>query len=107
MIIQFITLYNIIKHVPDDLDGDTRLVLINAVYFKGNWKQKFDPELTEPMPFHVDENTTKQVPTMYRKGHYNFGHIPEFEATYVELPYEVSIFYSESLMFIFLILVDF
>ncbi|XP_074098985.1 iris-like isoform X2 [Cotesia typhae] len=95
---------NRIKDVikSDDLDGDTRLVLINAVYFKGNWKQKFDPELTEPMPFHVDENTTKQVPMMFRKGYYNFGHIPEFEATYVELPYESTDSSDSISMFIIL-----
>ncbi|CAG5093853.1 Similar to SERPINI1: Neuroserpin (Gallus gallus) [Cotesia congregata] len=62
----------------------------------------FDPELTEPMPFYVDENTTKQVPMMYRKAHYNFGHIPEFEATYVELPYESTDSSDSISMFIIL-----
>jgi len=38
----------------DAIDGLSRLVMINAVYFKGLWKNQFNPEDTETQPFHVD-----------------------------------------------------
>jgi len=33
------------------LNGDTRLVLTNAIYFKGTWKTTFDPKSTHEAPF--------------------------------------------------------
>jgi serpin B len=34
-----------------DIETDTRLTLVNAVYFKGLWANPFQPELTMPAPF--------------------------------------------------------
>ncbi|XP_057318332.1 uncharacterized protein LOC130663229 [Microplitis mediator] len=80
---------NRIKDViqPSDLD-QAALVLINAVYFKGNWYWKFNPESTKPKPFHVDDKTTKDVDMMHQKNSFNYGSLPELDAIYVELPYE-------------------
>ncbi|XP_011175225.1 serine protease inhibitor 3/4 isoform X6 [Solenopsis invicta] len=70
-----------------DLSADTALVLANAVYFKGKWAHEFDPKSTTDRPFHIDANTVKDVPTMYRKGNYKFVELPEFDAKCIELPY--------------------
>lgn len=77
---------------PDDLSADTALVLVNAVYFKGNWADKFNPNETKPRPFHVDATTTKDVPTMHRFGKYRYGELPELKAKFVELPYKVCFY---------------
>jgi serpin B len=45
-----------------------RLVLANAVYFKGAWKDPFDPKLTLPRDFTQTDGTKSQVPTMRREG---------------------------------------
>ncbi|NXK52210.1 SPB6 protein, partial [Chauna torquata] len=37
------------------LDSMTRLVLVNAIYFKGNWEKKFDKERTKEMPFKINK----------------------------------------------------
>ncbi|KAG7209629.1 hypothetical protein KM043_011279 [Ampulex compressa] len=72
----------------DDLTPDTAMVLANAVYFKGRWKNKFNSNLTTDMPFHIDAQTTKNVPTMHRNGHYRYADLLELDAKLIELPYE-------------------
>ena len=67
------------------------MVLLNAVYFKGLWKHKFNKESTENKPFHVNKTTTIQVPTMKIKKKFYFQELPEVDAQWVALPYEVGI----------------
>lgn len=71
------------------LDPDTLLILVNAVYFKGQWENKFDPSVTEERPFHINETDTKMVPTMFIKNTFLFGEVSQLDATLVELPYQV------------------
>ncbi|XP_020290169.1 serine protease inhibitor 3/4-like isoform X4 [Pseudomyrmex gracilis] len=71
----------------EDVDPTTALVLANAVYFKGKWQNEFDPKATHDRPFHVDVNTVKNVPTMFRKGNYKYADLPDFDAKCIELPY--------------------
>lgn len=50
---------------PDDIEGSlTRLVLVNAVYFKGLWKSRFRPENTKKRPFYGADGKTYQVPML-------------------------------------------
>ncbi|XP_015122619.1 leukocyte elastase inhibitor isoform X2 [Diachasma alloeum] len=72
----------------DDFDNDTGLVLVNAVYFKGNWLQKFDANLTTSKKFTLEDGTTKKVPTMNAYRDYRFGVLEDLGARFVELPYE-------------------
>lgn len=48
---------------PGSVDSLTRLVLINALYFKGNWATKFDAEATRQRPFRL--NTVWEYPDLY------------------------------------------
>ncbi len=41
------------------IDSDTRLVLTNAIFFKGKWKQEFDKKFTQEQPFFLEDG--KQV----------------------------------------------
>ncbi|GJY13725.1 serine protease inhibitor family protein [Tanacetum coccineum] len=47
----------------------TRLILANAVYFKGSWTEKFDPSMTKDSDFHLFDGSTVEVPfmTSYRE----------------------------------------
>uniref|UniRef100_A0A8C9G4R7 Leukocyte elastase inhibitor n=1 Tax=Pavo cristatus TaxID=9049 RepID=A0A8C9G4R7_PAVCR len=65
----------------------TRLVLVNAIYFKGNWEEKFDKECTKEMPFKINKNETKPVQMMFRKGKYNMTYIGDLETKILEIPY--------------------
>jgi serpin B len=49
---------------PTDLTSTTRLVLVNAIYFKGAWETAFDPSQTSPRPFTLSDGTAVTTPTM-------------------------------------------
>ena len=46
----------------------TRVVLANAIYFKGKWERPFDQQDTRPHAFHLAGGGEKQVPTMWQHG---------------------------------------
>lgn len=68
------------------LDSLTRLVLVNAIYFKGDWASPFDAEATHDAPFHLTEEKSVQVPMMSQKADFAFAETDDFEA--LELAYE-------------------
>ncbi len=49
---------------PEDVDGDTLAMILNAIYFKGAWEVPFDPEDTRPRDFDTG-NGTVQADTMH------------------------------------------
>jgi serpin B len=49
---------------PDMLGEDTRLVLTNAIYFKGDWAAKFKKGDTREGPFHVSAAKQVKAPLM-------------------------------------------
>ena len=53
---------------PGTLSALTRLVLTNAIYFKGNWATQFDKEQTQEEPFWPNPEKKVMVPMMHRKG---------------------------------------
>nr|CAD7427469.1 unnamed protein product [Timema monikensis] len=73
---------------PDMLDSLTRLVMVNAVYFKGNWQDQFKPEMTTTEPFYVSAEVKKDVRMMHLKKHFRYSEVDELEAQVLELPYE-------------------
>lgn len=75
---------------PSLLDGLTRMVLVNAIYFKGNWAKQFNKERTEKADFWTSETDKKQVDMMYVKDHFKYGHVEELDAAVIELPYANS-----------------
>ncbi|XP_010153921.1 PREDICTED: leukocyte elastase inhibitor-like [Eurypyga helias] len=70
------------------VDNMTRLVLVNAIYFKGNWAEKFKEANTTDMPFRLNKNESKTVKMMYQKKKFRFGYIPEVKMRVLELPYD-------------------
>ncbi|XP_062584800.1 leukocyte elastase inhibitor-like [Saccostrea cucullata] len=69
------------------LDELTFMVLVNAIYFRGNWNRKFQSKLTQVMEF---RNTKEKVNTdmMYQKASFNFCHLPDLTLSALELPYQ-------------------
>ena len=67
------------------LDSMTRLVLVNAIYFKGVWADQFDPALTSQAPFFTAPDVQVQVPMMTRKQ--DFRYAEDGDVQILELPY--------------------
>jgi serpin B len=60
--------------IPDGgVNATTRLVLTNAVYFKGKWVDAFKADATKPAPFFLSAGDQVDVPMMYQKEHHEFG----------------------------------
>ena len=59
---------------PDALSSDSRLVLVNTVYFKAEWYDVFDEENTKDMNFHSSISETQSVSMMHQEGEFDFYH---------------------------------
>ncbi|TWW58299.1 leukocyte elastase inhibitor [Takifugu flavidus] len=80
---------------PGTVSTMTRLALVNAIYFKGNWMNRFDEANTKEMPFKVNQNESKPVQMMYQMKKLPYNYIPEHGVQILELPYveeELSMF---------------
>jgi len=70
---------------PGVLDSLTRLVLTNAIYFKGNWATQFKKERTADAPFHVTPEKTVDVPMMRQTE--KFGYTETGDMQILDMPY--------------------
>src|ERR1019366_5177391 len=67
------------------LDESTRLVLANAIYFKGAWAEPFPKEETSPQPFYLTTGGQTDVALMHHLDTVRYVGNDSFQA--VELPY--------------------
>jgi serpin B len=68
------------------LDRTTRLVLTNAIYFKGDWASRFDKRATFDQKFTTGTGQAVQVPMMHQTGKYGYLDADTFQA--LEMPYQ-------------------
>src|SRR5207249_12159994 len=64
----------------------TRLVLANAIYFKGVWARQFEKTGTSNQPFHVSTARHVEVPLMHHFDEVRYMEDSDFQAA--ELPYK-------------------
>lgn len=70
---------------PGVLNSMTRLVLVSAIYFKGNWDSQFKKNSTSEASFKITADKTVKVPMMYQKQ--TFGYYADKELQVLEMPY--------------------
>ena len=68
------------------IDGDTRLVLTNAIYFKADWKYQFDKKFTVDQPFTTGSGKQTKLPLMNLEK--EFAYAEDEQAQVLELPYK-------------------
>ncbi|MCC5638255.1 serpin family protein [Nostoc sp. CHAB 5844] len=74
-----------INKIVDKIEPNQVLFLINAIYFKGQWSEKFDKNQTAEYPFYNASGQQKQHPMMSQEGEYKYYENEQFQA--VSLPY--------------------
>jgi serine protease inhibitor len=75
----------LIPEIIDQIPGNAVMYLINAVYFKGQWKYQFETKNTVQKPFFIAGGSEIQVPTMTQHASFQYFKGTGFEA--IELPY--------------------
>ncbi len=88
---------NKIPTIVDSISPEDALYLINAIYFKGIWTNKFDPNSTTEQPFYTEPNTSQPKKMMSQTGDYRYYGNEQFQA--LRLPYGKK---KELSMYIFL-----
>ncbi|KAI4872950.1 hypothetical protein NFI96_023632 [Prochilodus magdalenae] len=69
------------------IDSTAVLVLVNTIYFKGQWKNKFDKNHVSSLDFHVSKSRKCSVHMMYKEAKHKYGKFPEDKVKVLELPY--------------------
>nr|XP_031302656.1 serpin B4-like [Camelus dromedarius] len=70
------------------LDSSTALVLVNAIYFKGQWHRKFKEENTVEEEFWLNKDRSKSVQMMKETNDFNFTSLEDMQVKILEIPYK-------------------
>jgi serine protease inhibitor len=74
-----------ISKVIDRIDPADLALLLNAVYFKGQWTHKFDEAQTRQRDFMLASGSVKQVPRMAQSGRFDYFQTPQMQT--IRLPF--------------------
>jgi len=86
----------LIPSVIDKVDPAIFAYLLNAIYFKGTWADKFNERATEDRPFHRADGSEKQVKMMEQERKFYYSANDDFKM--VRLPYGNSSFQMIALL---------
>ena len=75
-----------IEKIIQELNYNDVMVLLNAIYFKGNWEEQFSEDSTQEMPFYLANGTQKKHPIMFQSSEHLYYENEYFQA--VSLPYK-------------------
>jgi serpin B len=79
-----------IPSIIDSIDPDLVMFLINAIYFNGSWRTKFDASLTTDAQFQPSTGAAQPVKLMHRNDKMLYAETGTYQA--VDLPYGDSAF---------------
>lgn len=74
-----------IEKIIEKVNPEDIMYLLNAIYFNGEWKYRFDPKETTDMPFTKEDNQVVQVPTMSIENQFKYFSHQNFQM--LEMPY--------------------
>lgn len=66
-----------IPELLKELSPEAAAVLVNAIYFKGEWSMKFDKEKTKEVDFSAADGTKSKVQMMERKDEYRYAQLDD------------------------------
>jgi serine protease inhibitor len=71
--------------IDPPINPETVLFLINAIYFKGEWSDPFDPDMTGNRDFNLPDGSVKEIPVMIKNDDFRYLETDDFQA--VSMPY--------------------
>lgn len=82
------TVHNITNILsPHDLNPNTSIVALSAIYFHGNWEHSFDKNKSAEIDFHVSKDKSVKVVAMHGMGVYKYLESKSLNAKILQLPY--------------------
>lgn len=75
---------------PTDVASDTKMVLANAIYFKGIWEEQFNARFTSKAAFWTSGHASNEVDTMFGRKNCKNGYFPDKNLEAIELPFKDS-----------------
>ncbi len=75
----------LIPKVIEEIDPNTILLLMNAIYFKGDWSTPFEANQTESLPFYKADETQENQAIMHHYDKWRYGEVDGTQV--VSLPY--------------------
>ncbi|KAM6167525.1 serpin B11 [Erethizon dorsatum] len=69
------------------IDPSSVMVLVNAIYFKGQWQNKFQESETVKSPFQLSEGKSVTVDMMHQTGTFKLAFIKNPQMQVLEMPY--------------------
>ncbi len=82
----------LIKEMVDEIPPNAVMYLVNAIYFKGDWKYRFDPNKTQKAPFYISPSTEVEVDMMQLEAAATFRFHAGNNFSYFEIPYSTGQF---------------
>ncbi|XP_053557931.1 heparin cofactor 2 [Bombina bombina] len=77
----------LVKEAIPNVDSSLLMLLVNCIYFKGTWENKFPVEFTQNMNFRLNEKELVKVPMMKTKGNFLVAADHELDCGVLQLPY--------------------
>ena len=74
-----------IDKIIDQVNPEDIMYILNAIYFNGEWKYRFDAKQTSNQSFTKEDNSVIQVPVMTIENQFNYYSASSFEM--LEMPY--------------------
>ncbi|XP_071398359.1 protein Z-dependent protease inhibitor [Centroberyx affinis] len=82
---------NKVPEMITSLDALTKLMLINTIFFQGEWQMPFNPNYTENAPFYIDNYNTVPVPMMFKEDRFYMMEDIHLGANVLRLPYQEGV----------------
>ena len=83
----FLKTHGKILQIVDQLDPLTKMILLNAIYFKGTWKKEFKPEKTQKKYFYNFGDQTKPVQVNMMNLETKFNYYSDEKVQVIEIPF--------------------
>jgi len=81
-----------IKNIIDAIHPEMRIILINAIYFKGEWEKTFDKKYTKDERFTLINGEKLLVPMMHQTN--NFSYLEDDQFQILEMPYKGNLIFG-------------